>query len=53
MSNGQRTTIFNNRMLNGAKDLLYSITANIGIVADAECIGVRELLLKVKKKVIF
>lgn len=53
MSNGGRIVIFNNRLLSEAEDFLYGITSKTAIVADTECSGVRELLLKVTNAKIF
>lgn len=50
MSYGLRIIIFNNRMLNEGNKFLFTATNNIAVVADADCIGVRELLLKVKSQ---
>lgn len=47
MSNGGRIVIFNNRLLSTAEDYLHGIASKTAIVADVECRGVRELLLKV------
>lgn len=50
MSYGLRVAIFNNRMLSEGNQFLFSVTNRIAVIADAECNGVRELLLKVRNK---
>lgn len=50
MSYGLRIIIFNNRMLNEGNQFLFTATNKIAVVADADCNGVPELLLKVKSQ---